>query len=226
MYNTIIVEDDPMVRDLNRKYIENHDSMNVCGTFENGLQALEFLESGPSIDLIILDVYMPNMNGEEFLRELRRREYDCSVIMVTAANNPEFFNRISCYGITDYLVKPFELSRMQRALDRFLKIREITSGGNKISQKDLDAFYATSGFHADTCLEKGLQLHTLERIENLLKKSSNISVSVDTIAGEVGLSKVTVRKYLNYLVEVGLVKSDIDYSTGGRPSFNYRYLEK
>ncbi len=70
-------------------------------------------------------------------------------------------------------------------------------------------------------LEKGLQEQTLERIRTYLEEHKGTLMSSNEIASEVNLSRITVRRYMNYLVENREIISQIDYSTGGRPSIKY-----
>lgn len=84
MYTTVIIEDDPMITRLNRRYIEQDSRFAVVQTFSAAHPALFWLRRNP-IDLIILDVYMPQMRGTELLLQLRAEGVDADVIMVTSA---------------------------------------------------------------------------------------------------------------------------------------------
>lgn len=128
MYRTVIVEDDPVITLLNRRYIEKDERFCVVQTFSAAHPALFWLRSNP-VDLIILDVYMPQMNGLELLRMLRAEGVDSDVIMVTSANDAETIEALMRLGVTDYLIKPFGLERFQLALDTFCnrKMRFMTA---------------------------------------------------------------------------------------------------
>ncbi|MDZ7543237.1 response regulator, partial [Clostridium perfringens] len=83
MIKVLIVEDDPMVADINKRYIQDFQELTVARICNNGKDALEILNRN-NIDLVILDVYMPKLTGIELLKEIRRREINTEVIMVTA----------------------------------------------------------------------------------------------------------------------------------------------
>ena len=70
MIRTIIVEDDPMVAQIHRQYLERLQGFSIDGVFSSGATALTYLEKHNN-DLIILDVYMPTMTGIQLLRRLR-----------------------------------------------------------------------------------------------------------------------------------------------------------
>ena len=71
-------------------------------------------------------------------------------------------------------------------------------------------------------LRKGLNVKTLGSIEALIRENPEGPHTCESISAESGLSKVTVRHYLNYLIETGTLRSSIDYETGGRPRVLYQ----
>ena len=105
MYTVVIIEDDPMITRLNRRYVEQDSRFAVVQTFSAAHPALFWLQRNP-IDLIILDVYMPQMSGTELLMQLRAKGVDADVIMVTSANDAKTVNDAVRLGAVDYLVKP------------------------------------------------------------------------------------------------------------------------
>ena len=69
-YQVMIVEDDPMVAAINKKYTETVPGFRVAGIFRNGAEGLEYLREN-HVDLVILDYYMPEMNGDVFMDRIR-----------------------------------------------------------------------------------------------------------------------------------------------------------
>lgn len=224
MYRTVIVEDDPVITLLNRRYIEKDERFCVVQTFSAAHPALFWLRSNP-VDLIILDVYMPQMNGLELLRMLRAEGVDSDVIMVTSANDAETIEALMRLGVTDYLIKPFGLERFQLALDTFCNRKNAIhdSAQGAFTQNKLDSallHIAAPVSQTKSAPPKGLQAKTLERIKLYLQQNPG-GHTCDDIAGHVDLSVVTVRRYVNYLVEQSIISSDMDYNTGGRPCIVY-----
>ena len=121
-YRTVIIEDDAVINRLNRRYIEMDDRFRVVQTFSAAHPALFWLRSNP-VDLIILDVYMPQMSGLELLRALRAEGVDADVIMVTSADDAATIEAFMRLGVTDYLIKPFGYERFQLALKTFCNRR-------------------------------------------------------------------------------------------------------
>lgn len=226
MYQVIIVEDDKMVAAINRHYVEMNPAFCVAGIFFNGSDALEYLETH-EVDLVILDYYMPVMDGRAFLRELKEMKQSPNVIMVTAANETDTVHHLLDYGVTDYLVKPFEYMRFEQALMRFIRRRNMWGEGSiSLNQNEVDRILFSGEVKHDgrKQLQKGLQEHTLETIRRYMKENKEHSFTSEEIAARVRLSRVTVRRYLNYLTDIHEIASSVDYQTGGRPSIKYQYL--
>lgn len=211
-----------MVAMLNRTYLEKDGRFQVARIFSEGQTALAYLTAHPA-DLLVLDVFMPMINGLELLRKLRARGVDLDVIMVTAANDTKTLDALLKLGVTDYLVKPFTYARFRQALDTFCQQREALSGWSNVSQSEIDRLLQAG---VGSSAPKGLQEKTLERIRLFLKCDGEDGRTCEEIGSQVGLSAVTIRRYLNYMVEQGEVDSEVRYDTGGRPGARYRYRKE
>lgn len=226
MAKVIIVEDDPMVSSINQKYIEKVDGLSVVKVFRDGKLALKYLEN-ESVDLAVLDLYMPKMTGLELLHEIRKRNIACEVIMVTAANDLESVKDAMNYGTIDYLVKPFTFERFKQAFDKFLSKTKMLSS-NELSQEEIDQLISSSSYSKSSLesYEKGINNRTLEELIQHLEQAKPNYMSSEELSKVSGFSMVTIRRYMNYLIEHGKVDSYIDYNTGGRPKINYRASEE
>ena len=134
MYQVIIVEDDPMVAEIDKQYVEHNSKMAIAGIFQNGQEALDFVRTHP-VDLIMLDYYMPVMDGRTFLVKLRAEGILADVIMVTAASEARHVSELYSYGVSDYLIKPFDYNRFQTALQKFVSRREAFAGETQARSK-------------------------------------------------------------------------------------------
>ena len=228
MYRTVIIEDDPVITQLNRQYVEKDSRFTVVQTFSAAHPALFWLRNN-LVDLIILDMYMPQMSGLELLRILRAEGVNADVIMVTSADDAATIESFIRLGVTDYLIKPFGYERFQLALKNFCDhwdtIHPDPNHPHKFTQNQLDNVLlhltASSPPPAPGGMPKGLQSQTLTLLQDYLKENPQ-GHTCDDIASHVGLSVVTVRRYMNYLAEQHLVDSDMDYNTGGRPCIVYK----
>lgn len=223
MIHVIIVEDDPMVAQINRQYLEQFDDFWVDHVFRNGRDAMEYLHTQP-IDLVVLDVYMPNITGIQLLRQMRAEGIPSAVIMITAATEMSVVDEALRLGIVDYLIKPFSFPRFQEALQKYLSKVSLISSSKQADQAVVDRLLSNEALqdqeHSE--LRKGLHQKTMNAIYEYLWKHPGEKYTCERISQASGLSKVTIRRYLNYLIETGRVLSSIDYETGGRPRVLYR----
>lgn len=221
MYKVLIVEDDPMVAMINEQYIKRNKNFTLVGKCGDGMSALGLLEK-TDIDLMILDVYMPKMNGFETLREIRNRQITTDVIMVTAANDIDSLEEALHLGVVDYLVKPFTFDRFQMALEKYIAKINALKDIEKLNQSNIDSIIVNSRKNTQDLFPKGIQEKTMQCIMDYLRENSGVWFTGDQIAGEIGLTGVTVRRYMNYLSESGRVIGEMNYETGGRPCMLYK----
>ena len=221
MYKVLIVEDDPMVAMINEQYIKRNKNFTVVGKCKDGRSAISFLEAN-EVDLMILDVYMPLMNGFEALRAIRNKNISVDVIMVTAANDRDSLEEALHLGIVDYLVKPFTVDRFGVALDKFIAQHNALSGMNTLDQSNIDYIIDNSHRKSEELYPKGIQEKTLETIMEYLTKHSGEWLTGEAIADGVNISVVTIRRYMSYLSDSGKVLGEMDYETGGRPCMKYQ----
>lgn len=222
MYKVLIVEDDPMVAMINEQYVTRHKDFEVVGKCADGNAALEFLER-QSVDLIVLDVFMPYIDGFELLRRIRERQISAEVIMVTAADERDSLREALHLGVVDYLVKPFTFERFRLALDKFIAQSDAFTGPERVNQTNIDFLIDKSRNHIDGIYPKGIQAGTLQLILKFLTAHADVWHTGDEIAEHTGLTAVTVRRYMSYLADKGQVRAEMNYSTGGRPSVRYKF---
>lgn len=224
MIKTVIVEDDLMVASINSQFAKRNPNIQIIATFHNGKDALAYLKESDA-DLVLLDLYMPDCTGLEVLSELRKCGSDVDVIMITAANDAEHINEALQLGIVDYLIKPFQYERFAQALDKYMVRKKAIDSGASFTQEDIDRLVNANSSSASSKkaeLQKGVQKKTLDKIRTCLSAHPGNYLPCEVIASETGLSRVTIRRYMNFLIEENEVTSKIDYSTGGRPSILYQ----
>lgn len=223
-YRVLIVEDDPMVAMINEQYVKQNKNFTVSTICRNGEEALNFLE-GNKIDLIVLDVYMPVMDGVETLKRIRDKKISSEVIMVTAANDTNTLEQTMHLGVLDYLIKPFTLERFLVALEKFLSQKETLKQNSIIDQNCIDRLMTQIGTQdkkiKPTEYPKGINKKTLSSMIEYFNEKPGWH-SVDMIAEKLKISIVTVRHYMNYLVQQKSIVEDINYETGGRPCMLYK----
>ncbi|GAA0719122.1 two-component system response regulator DctR [Clostridium malenominatum] len=225
MIKVLIVEDDPMVAQINRKYTESVEAFSVVGICNNGKEAVNKIRE-EEVDLIILDQYMPKLDGISFLKEIRGLGIMTDVIMVTAADDSEILNEVLKLGAVDYLIKPFEYERFRDALNKF-KIRySLLNSKATINQDDIDRITNSNNVIFNEENQKGINERTLNRIKVFLKKYKGRYFTCEEVAEEIKLSRVTIRRYLEHLSCLGELSRDVEYGEVGRPKTTYKNMER
>ena len=222
MIRIIVVEDDPMVAQLNAAYLDRMEGFEVAATFSNGQAALEFLQETP-VELAVVDVYMPVCSGVELLRQMRGSGIQTAVIMITAATEMTVVEEALRLGIEDYIIKPFSYDRLRESVLRFRDKTTVVQRNRTADQAVVDRLLGNQPAVPDRKnLPKGLNAKTMESVRAVLEQDRTTDHTCESISAASGLSRVTVRHYLNYLIEQGVLSSAIDYETGGRPRVLYR----
>ncbi|NPV44434.1 MAG: response regulator [Firmicutes bacterium] len=223
--NVLIVEDDPMVMDIHKRFISSIEGFKIAGEAFKGSDALKIMEH-KEVDLVILDIFMPELDGIETLKKIRENGDDVDVILITAASEGNIIKEVVRFGAFDYIIKPFKFERFKSALDSYKRVFEkMNCGSCEFSQEDIDnVFIPKSKKSMHNPLPKGLQTATLKNIVGYLK-NSRVPLSADEVAGLSGVSRVTARRYLEYLIASGRAVVEPCYREVGRPVNKYRLME-
>lgn len=210
-----------MVAMINEQYIKRNKNFTVVGKCKDGRSAISFLEEN-EVDLVILDVYMPLMNGFEALRSIRNKNIAVDVVMVTAANDRDSLEEALHLGIVDYLVKPFSFDRFRVALEKFIAQHNALKGVDTLDQSNIDYIIDNSHRKSEELYPKGIQEKTLEMIMAYINQHKGVWMTGDALAEGIGITVVTVRRYMSYLSDAGKILCEMDYETGGRPCMKYQ----
>lgn len=222
MYRVLIVEDDPMVAMINEKYVNRNKDFTVARIFNDGESVIEYVKNH-SVDLIILDIFMKHSNGMELLRNIRMQAVSVDVILATSSIDKVTVCEAMRLGVIDYLVKPYTFERFKAALDRFSAHINMLNSVERINQKSIDCIM-NKFVKKNVASPKGIQEKTKRTIVACLQRE-NRWYSGDEIAASVGLTGVTVRRYMAHLSEMGIVAGRMNYATGGRPCMLYKICE-
>ena len=207
----LIIEDDPMVAMIHKEYFKRKELSNDLNHVSTLEEAKSFLEKSDA-DLIVLDNYLTDGQGVEYLPELK----GYPIIMITAANDIQTVEAALTNGVVDYLVKPFTYERFSQAVDKVQDYVSLLSK-EKINQ-DLIDDYLNSGRveEEEDSLPKGLSKITLKKVLEAIQQH-NGGFTTQQIADKLDISRITIRKYLNHLVNINVLSEDAEYYTSGRP---------
>jgi CitB family two-component system response regulator MalR len=223
--NVLIVEDDPMVVKFNKYYLEQIDGFNLKGVASSAEEAFKVLKK-EKIDLILLDIYMPGIDGLQLLAELRKMDKTIDVIVISAAKDSLSIKKAIQYGATDYLIKPFEFQRFSSAICAYRDREKFIKNQEFLSQEQLDNHFLYKEQGSDIIeFPKGLTKHTLKLVQDSILKMNETAFSTEELAAILGISRVSIRKYLNFLEETGSIKKEIIYGSLGRPTYKYKCIK-
>jgi two-component system, CitB family, response regulator DctR len=221
-FRVVVIEDDPMVQEVNRQFIERVPSFRVVGAASNGAEGVALVEQLKP-DLVIMDIFMPVLDGVRTLQKLRSTNQAVDVIVITAAKEKPTIQAMLRNGAMDYIIKPFKFERIQQALENYRAFRQQLEQEGTVSQAEVDQLLfrkaAESAREAEP-LPKGLHMHTLEQIVRQLREEKH-PLSAEEVAERVGIARVTARRYLEYLEKSGRVKRNVAYGGVGRPTNRY-----
>lgn len=225
MIEVLIIEDDPMVRDINTKFLQKVEGFHLAKAARNLTEAKKIVEE-QKINLILLDIYLPKENGIDLLKWLRKKEIKVDVILITADKSVQRVQEAFRYGAIDYLIKPFTFERFKEALQQFKNRYDNFTEGNEIEQNELDKYILNGKEQFEEGnnenLTKGLNKYTYRTIWEKIEEIGGEYVTAEELAESLGVARVTVRKYLDFLDKEEKVEKLIEYGKIGRPQHKYR----
>ncbi|MDF0373180.1 MULTISPECIES: response regulator [Streptomyces] len=229
MTKVLVVDDDFMVAKLHSRYVSAVDGFTVVGVAHTGAEALRAARRLRP-DLVLLDIFLPDMDGIQVLRELRaaeEREGDgrsADALFITAARDAGVVRAALRAGAQHYLIKPFHRSALQEQLQHVASLRNrldaLDEARREARQEDVDRIFGTRP-PGSRELPKGLAARTADLVERVLRDHpAGLSASECAAAG--ALSRVSARRYLEYFAETGRAEVSLRYGGTGRPERRYR----
>jgi response regulator of citrate/malate metabolism len=219
MIDVLIVDDDFMVAKVHAGFVAALEGFRVVGTASTGSQALEeVVRLRP--DLVLLDVYLPDMTGLDVLRRLRAAACPADVIVISAARDVDSIRSALHGGVLHYLVKPFDRRTFEARLRDYAALRSDLAELDEAGQTDVDrVFGASRGAAARTPVTtpKGIAPETLELVRATLAAVGADGLSATECSERTGLARVSARRYLEQLVAQQEADVRQRYGTAGRP---------
>jgi response regulator of citrate/malate metabolism len=221
----LVVEDDELSAQAHADYVRRTAGFTLVAVARSAGEALRVLRADRDVHLMLLDMHLPDGHGLGLLQTVRSEGHSCDVIAVTAARDVEVVKRAVSQGVVLYLLKPFTYAGFRSKLDQYADYRRrLDESDSTVGQEDVDRMLGvlrTSGSSAS--LPKGMSAVTLRDITAVLRGSATAR-SASEVATSVGASRVTARRYLEYLATEGLVQRGVRYGGSGRPEVEYRWV--
>ncbi len=223
MIRTLIVDDDFRVASLHRAYVEKVPGFSVVGEAATGAEALRLVNSAKP-ELVLLDIYLPDISGLEVMRTIREAGASrVDVIPITAARDVESLRAAMHGGVVHYLIKPFRFAALHEKLQSYAAMRQRLSQLSETDQHAVDTLYHILRQGNGETLPKGLSRPTLDLVTRILHEAGRDLTAID-VSELASLSRVTARRYLDHLVQLGRVEVVMRYGSPGRPEHQYHLL--
>jgi response regulator of citrate/malate metabolism len=226
MIRSLVVEDEQVAAEALAQCINRLPGFEVVDRVDTGAEALQRLAT-EDIDLVLLDVYLPDTSGLDVLRRLRGAGNTVDVIAITRARDLEVMQAAVSFGVVQYLVKPFTCNVVRQRLKRYEDYRARAGKDRMIFvQQDVDDLLKRlRGTERSEALDlpKGISRESLEAVIATLRECVSVGMSADEVAEVLRTSRVTARRYLEYLAESGLVSRCARYQRTGRPQLEYSW---
>lgn len=218
----LVVEDERVAADAHTAYVQRVDGFVVAGSARTGQAALQVLADRP-VDLVLLDMNLPDVPGLDVVRAMRAAGHRADVIAVTSARDLPTVRAAVSLGVVQYVLKPFAFAALRERLERYREYRQQLDSEVAVStQRDVDQMLGGLRSGGQAHLPKGIGEESLGEVSRALREAG-AGLSASEVAERLGVSRVTARRYLEHLAEGGLVLRRSRYAGPGRPEVEYRW---
>ncbi|MFC7448308.1 response regulator [Rhodococcus daqingensis] len=221
MIRVLVIDDDFMVAKVHSGFVTRTEGFEVCGVAHSADEGLA-LARDLQPDLALLDVHLPGTSGLDLIGPLRQAAPDLDVLVITSEREADSVKRALRSGVVHYLMKPFSYETLRERLEHYRRTYRQLDERDEAGQADVDQVFGITS--ARTSLPKGLSAETLRLVEDVLRSCEG-DLSANEAAARLGLSRVSARRYLEYLSEHGKARASLRYGEVGRPERRYSWQQ-
>jgi len=222
MISVLVVEDERIAARAHRAYVERVAGFSVAGVAHSRIAAERELGKG-GIDLVLLDLHLPDGSGLDLFRRIRAAGSTVDVMIVSSARDADIVRQAVAQGAVQYVIKPFAFAALR---DRLLayqefrdQFREEAAGDTDVDQAAVDRALALLRSPTGGSLPKGMTKETLAIVVGALREMGEASAG--QIGDFLGVSRITARRYLEHLADTGAAERTLRYGQVGRPEARY-----
>jgi len=218
----LVVEDEALAAEAHATYTSRVEGFAVAGVARSAAEAMRFLAADRHVDLILLDMHLPDGHGLGLLQRLRAAGHLCDVIAVTSARDADLVRHAVAQGVALYLLKPFTFAGFRAKLEQYAAYRaQLASAPAEVAQDQVDRLLGSlRGSSRAPELPKGMSAETMREVTAALR-DAGAARSAAEVADAVGSSRVTARRYLEHLADTGHAERRQRYGGTGRPQVEY-----
>ncbi len=224
----LIVEDDALIAEAHQVYLGRLEGFSPAAVAHSARAAMrsatEAVAAGEPIDLVLLDLGLPDASGIALASGLSGLRPAPDIIAITSERDLEMVRAAVAHGALAYLLKPFTFAAFRDRLERYRRYRTaLPAGTEAASQAEVDRAMAELRVGADKVVTpKGAAPQTNDEIARAVRDCP-AGLTADEVAAQVGVSRVTAWRYLERLADEGTVTRNADYGRAGRPKTRYQW---
>lgn len=225
MIKVVIAEDDFRIAQVQEQFLQKVSGVKLVGKALNAKETMELLDQH-DVDLLLLDIYMPDELGIDLLPKLKARHPAVDVIMVTAATEKAMLEAAIRNSVVNYLIKPVTMEKFVATIEDYKKKKKLLSNRDEVDQSIIDQYFGTASPNmvSQKDLPTGVDRLTLQKVTEIMQELEG-GISIEEMGERMGASRTTARRYLEYLVSTNVCMAKHDYGIIGRPERKY-YLAK
>lgn len=219
MLKVAIAEDDFRIASIHEDFLSKADGIEVVFKALNAEETLDQLKQHP-VDLMLLDIYMPDQLGIDIIEKLKAIQPDLGIIIISAGTDKHLVQQTLQKGVFDYIIKPVSMERFLETIEKFKQFKEELERKEEVDQAFLDQYFGRASVpEQEREMPKGIDPLTLQKVVDILKKYDGISA--EKMGEEMGASRTTARRYLEYLISINQCYAELEYGIVGRPERKY-----
>ncbi|MBM7633142.1 response regulator [Geomicrobium sediminis] len=222
MIRVLICEDDFRVANVHESLVSQFSSFECVGKASN-VQAMMSQIREQTIDLILLDLYLPDGLGVEQILDVKSAAPNVDIIVITASDERDHVQKAIRYGVYDYIIKSHSFERLEKSLANYITYFNVMNRLAPFDQEHIDqllerSLKPESSDFSD--LPKGIDGMTLHHVQQLLKSMVE-GITAEEMGEKLGASRTTARRYLEYLIQLERAVAMPVYGVVGRPERKY-----
>lgn len=221
MIEILIIEDDKRIADIHKRFIEKISGFQVVGSAHNGAEGKDWIQALKP-QLILLDVYLPDMKGTDLLPFIQKESPESDIIFITAASETEIVKTAFRSGVADYILKPLTFDRFQESLLAYEEKKRSLEKKGTLDEATIQRLWNLNRKSSiePAATPKGIDPSTMARIKERLTIAPD-GMTAEEMGAACGMSRSTARRYLEHMVTEHLAIAELLYGTIGRPERRY-----
>lgn len=215
----LIVEDDPRIARIHEKFVTSVDGFTAVGiahTVEEAKMWMDELQP----QLVLVDVYLPDDLGTQFVDYVKQLYPYTDVILITAATEVDVVRKAYAAGIEDYLLKPVTMQSFTDSLTSYKEKKQLLTSTTEFTESQIRQLFKKTSQPDMEAAPKGIDRLTREKVSSVISKHPD-GITAERLGAELGMSRSTARRYLEHLVTENTLLVEQVYGSVGRPERRY-----